>query len=108
MNRDHQRQKVRTLQTNEGEATPVGDVTTDNSSTDDEYVYVTRDTKTLRQPMTKIWIAGNPAEVLIDSGASVNLLDEKTYQKVKSNVALERSNKKILPYGTQTPLTLLG
>lgn len=38
----------------------------------------------------------------------INLLDRNAYQKIVSKVTLEQSNKKILPYGMQTPLQLLG
>lgn len=47
---------------------------------------------------------------MIDSGASVNLLDEITFERINShgNESLRPTNTKIYSYGSETPLPLLG
>ena len=49
-------------------------------------------------------------EMMIDSGASVNLLDETTFQRINSsrNENLKPTHTKIYSYGCETPLPLLG
>jgi len=48
--------------------------------------------------------------MMIDSGASVNLLDEITFARIKShgNESLRPTQTKIYAYGSETPLPLLG
>lgn len=45
---------------------------------------------------------------LIDSGASVNILDEKDYLQLKPKPLLEKSTVKIFPYDTNTPIPVVG
>ena len=47
---------------------------------------------------------------MINSGASVNLLDEITFARINShdNESLRATHTKIYPYGNETPLPLLG
>ena len=48
--------------------------------------------------------------MMIDSGASVNLLDEITFARIKSHgdESLKPTQSKIYSYGSKTPLPLLG
>jgi len=48
--------------------------------------------------------------MVIDSGASVNLLDEITFARIKShgNESLRPTQAKIYSYGSESPLPLLG
>lgn len=71
-------------------------------------VYVTQEPANVKQPMTKVWIAQQPLDILIDTGATVNLLDKNAHNKIKMSTKLQPTNKKILPYGKQQPLPLLG
>ena len=44
----------------------------------------------------------------VDSGASVDIIDKNTFQKVtgQSNIKLIRSKIKLFPYATKTPLDI--
>ena len=55
-------------------------------------------------------INGKTVEMMIDSGAFVNLLDETTFQRINSsgNENLKPTHTKIYSYGCETPLPLLG
>lgn len=46
--------------------------------------------------------------VIIDSGASVNVLDSATFGKLAEDFVLRRSTVKIYPYGSETPLPVKG
>ena len=47
-------------------------------------------------------------KVLIDSGASVNLLDKHTYDNLIPRPALKKTSVKIFPYGSEKHLNILG
>ena len=59
-------------------------------------------------PTTKLKINGVVQTIMIDSGATINVMDEKMYEFVKDSSVLEKSNAKLYPYGSTTPLPLLG
>lgn len=99
-------QKVRTIQINENSTTKDLESTM-TSSTDDEYVYVMQTPSNIKQSMTKVWISQQPLDTLIDTGATVNLLDNNAHERIKMLTKLKPTNKKILPYGKQHPLPLL-
>ena len=47
----------------------------------------------------------------IDSGSSVNIIDETTFQRIKKNnpkIVLRKSRKRLFGFGSQTPLPLVG
>ena len=65
-----------------------------NSSSDEEYCYgVNFVGKTNNLPTTEVKIKKNKRKLLLDTGASVNILDEKTYKDVGS----PKMNKKSGP-----------
>ncbi|MCG7869746.1 MAG: hypothetical protein JAY74_25675 [Candidatus Thiodiazotropha taylori] len=54
-------------------------------------------------------ISGKDLNILVDSGASVNAIDQALFQKLMSSkTILEKSHAKIYPYGKTTPLELCG
>ena len=56
----------------------------------------------------RLKVEGNLIKFQIDTGASVNVLDEKDLTKLKPNIKIETTDKRIFPYGNRTPLPLLG
>ena len=59
--------------------------------------------------MCEVQINGKAVEMMINTGASVNLLDEKLYRRINSdNTTLKPAHTKIYSYGSKTPLPLLG
>lgn len=84
------------------------DVTTGNSVTkDDFYVFYTGETddgNTL-----KLEIADKTINVIIDSGASRNLMSEEVFNLVTgSNVKLLECNKRDFAYASEEPLQIKG
>eukprot|EP00795_Rhopilema_esculentum_P009681 gene9681-17451_t len=60
---------------------------------------------------TKLKINGQEVWFLIDTGASVNILDEKSFDRINTTgkpVTITKSNTKIFAYGSKAPLQLLG
>ncbi|XP_033641983.1 uncharacterized protein K02A2.6-like [Asterias rubens] len=54
---------------------------------------------------------GIPVDVIIDSGASVNIIDKSLWEELKGKriqCKSERSNKKLYAYGSTNPLKVLG
>ena len=46
--------------------------------------------------------------VVVDSGATVNILDDVSYEELKASCELQPSAAKIYPYGSPTALPLRG
>ena len=74
---------------------------------DDDYVYAVEEKK---QPMCRLEIDREYLEMMLDSGASVNLIDKVTYERIYKGKAktLEQAKRRIFSYGSPTPLPLLG
>ena len=72
---------------------------------EDEHVYtVGRD----KQPMCQVKIDEKQVEMMVDSGASVDLIDENTFRVLYKEKAPEKTKRRIFSYGSPTPLPLLG
>ena len=82
-------------------------VTEEEDTDEEDYVYAVGEKK---QPMCRLEIDGEYVELMLDSGASVNLIDEVTYQGIyKGKVkTLAQAKRRIFSYGSPTPLPLLG
>ena len=81
------------------------------SSSEDEYVFSTLTVSAMsyqKLPKFKVMINGTPINVMADTGASVNILDEATFAKLRTKPKLSRTNEKIFPYGSNKPLPLVG
>jgi hypothetical protein len=49
--------------------------------------------------------------VIVDTGSSVNLLNKSVFKEIPKknpNIRVQSSHKKVFPYGTNTPLELIG
>ena len=58
--------------------------------------------------MTTILINNTNANVMIDTGASVNVMDEATYAKIRKPALVRHRGPRIMPYGGGTSLNVLG
>lgn len=76
----------------------------DQSSTDDEYLYTINCSKGPKQCLK---VNGTHCDFLLDTGASVNILDEASYLKI-GQPRLETDGAKLIPYGVDTPLDVIG
>ena len=85
-------------------------VETDEVSDEEyEYVFTVNHQEKRKPPICQLQINGKSMEMMIDLGASVNLLDEITFTRIKShhNESLRPTHTKIHSYGSGTPLPLL-
>jgi len=82
-------------------------VTEEEDTDEEDYVYAVGEKK---QPMCRLEIDGEYVELMLDSAASANLIDEVTYQRIYKGKAkpLEQAKRQIFSYGSPTPLPLLG
>ena len=60
------------------------------------------------QPMFKIIVHVTPVTIMADSGASVNVLDEKDYKALTNRPMLKQTKVRINPYNSSESLTVLG
>ena len=84
-----------------------------NFSDDDEYVFTLNDPKNSEQQISvTITVHGTEIPVIIDSGASVDVLDKNTFDRFyngpKNTIKLSGSPVKLFSYGAVTPLPVLG
>jgi hypothetical protein len=85
------------------------------STSDDEYLFTVAisQVSNLTTPKAKVIIANVPLQVLIDSGASINVIDEKAYHAItkspqNNQLSLRHTSTKIYSYGGTSPLPVLG
>ena len=74
----------------------------------DEYVSSTYDNTAQNKPRTRIFIAGKEYSALVDSGASLNLIDRASYEQLGSTQQLTQTKTRLYSYGSTTPIPLLG
>ena len=92
------------------------DSSQEDSSSDelsDEYVYTVNDDSNSDTPSTTpkvdIKVQNTMIKFLIDSGATVNLIDEEAWSKIQKrnkSIMLQKSTSRIYPYGSDKPLEL--
>ena len=85
----------------------------DDSSSDDAHVYkltmcdVTVGVNKIDgRPHFVVSVNGHRLDVIADSGAEINIIDEQNYNEMKPKLC--HDNTKILPYGSTTPLPVKG
>ena len=80
----------------------------EESVSDDEYVFELGVTG--RMPQATVKIGEFPVDFIVDSGATVNVLDNATFSKINANsqITLSSTNLKLFPYGSSTPLSIQG
>ena len=79
------------------------------SNVEDEVYTFSLNTIALKgQPFFKIKVHGTPVTMMVDSGASINILDEKEYHRLPSRPNLEPSSVKIYGHQSKVPFRVLG
>ena len=90
---------MRQLQENESSDT--------ESGADDEYFYAVNCTKPAKEiPYVNMKIQGNKIRMTVDTGATINVLDRRTFDQMTNN--LQPTNVKAYAYNTTTPVKFLG
>jgi hypothetical protein len=105
------RQKVSAVETETDNIDSHNTLSSDDS--DEEYSYsvtVSGEVNSVSNNTPRINIKVNDVscKVLLDTGASVNILDEDTYRKVGTPVLEKKNTPRLLPYGGGQPLKVLG
>ena len=89
-------------------------VTTTNvtSDSDDGYVFSAKNVAIVHNslPTCVVQVEGEPIRMTIDSGASVNIMDSNTFNKIRrpSNMLFKQHVSKVYPYGSRIPLPVIG
>ena len=78
------------------------------SSSDDEYLYILGQDKTT--PTVSLKIDDTIVEMIVDTGASMDILDEATFEKVNylKHIELQPPTKRLFAYGSESQLKVLG
>ena len=62
----------------------------------------------IKQPTTTVTIGKTRVTVLIDSGASVNIMDERTYNTLHPKPTLQKDQTQIFTYASNTTQPIIG
>jgi hypothetical protein len=111
--RNEQSKRSGQLKTPSGDSRRVNNLNGPNveSRSEDEYVFSTLTVSAMsyqKLPKFKVKINGTSINVMADTGASLNILDEATFTKLRTKSKLSGTNEKIFPYGPNKPLPLVG
>ena len=94
-------QKVRQIAENNQSST--------ESSSEEEYCYAVdgkkRNSKNAKIEMN---LENRKVTFQIDTGSSVNVINEAVYRRLKTNAALKKSKTRLYPYGSKVPLPIVG
>ena len=83
----------------------------DTSSSDDEYLYTLgQGVTSAKTPTVPVQISGVAVDMIVDTGASVDIVDEATFNKINhsKNVQLQPPTKRLFAYGSKSQLSVLG
>ena len=83
-----------------------------SESSSEEYLFSTLTVGSIlspkKLPKFQVKVSGLLLTLLADTGASVNIFEEFSYAKLKTEPKFLRANEKIFPYGSITPLPVIG
>ena len=77
----------------------------DSSSNSDDYLYAMQADKS--SPKVNVKMLRHKFKMTVDTGATINVIDRKTFQKLK-NVTLRNTNTQAYAYSNKTPFDFLG
>ncbi len=84
---------------------------THNPSDEDEYTFHLADTTNVvvnDKPLFSVKVSGTPLEVMADSGATVSIINQNDFNRLKDKPDLMQSKSKVYPYMSSKPLNLQG
>lgn len=73
-------------------------------------VYVTNSSSHQPRCMTEVSIQEHKIEAMIDSGATINIMDAPTFHKLRQTqkIQIHKANTRIYSYGSERPLPVIG
>eukprot|EP00057_Strongylocentrotus_purpuratus_P005494 XP_003731095.1 PREDICTED: uncharacterized protein K02A2.6-like [Strongylocentrotus purpuratus] len=108
--RSQQSQHVKSVSTAPADSdrnSPVSQPPADSSS--DEYCYALQeDTVSAVTPQVTLMVEHVPIPFLVDTGTTVNIIDETAYELLGKPILLPRPGSRLVPYGSAKALPLLG
>ena len=81
-------------------------LTHSDSSSDDEYLYPVK-TNAKRRPYTRVKVLGHSFNAMVDTGASINVIDKETFAKLPA-ITLEKTTTRAFAYDNNKPVTFIG
>ena len=78
-----------------------------DSDSDVDYIYAGKQKEKSGNTVTAK-ISDYRCDLRVDTGASVNILDEETFIQIPSDPKLEKTSVKVYPYNSNSPVKLLG
>ncbi len=97
--------KTKTVTKSEKHQVKANEVRTESSSDDEAFVFKIGNKD---RPIYTVNVDSTPINMLIDSGSTLNILDEISFKKLKTKPNLEDSKTKIFTYQAKEPLKLKG
>ena len=82
----------------------------DSSNSEDDFIFMCDNNANHKMPHVKVKINNTTIKMVLDTGASINILDETTFhafQKIQK-IELSRSKTKLFAYGSNEQLPILG
>ena len=81
----------------------------DSSSSDEEYLYSTSKDMS-KVPTVNVRVNDVDIEMIVDTGASMDILDESAFQTINRNkeIALQPTTKRLFAYGSTDQLATIG
>ena len=102
--RKRDRKQVRQLDT-----CPKMDAAHTSDSDSGDYVFVRHDKlRAKKRPTSRVEMLNSHVTVLVDSGASCNIMDKHTFDKLHAKPQLKQATTKLYPYSAKQPLKLYG
>ena len=85
-------------------------ISSESSTSDDEYLYACHTHKSSRMTLVKVKLNNVPVKLLIDTGASINIIDEATFAYINrlNPTTLKHAHTKLFAYGSTEQLPILG
>ena len=75
---------------------------------EEEYLFTVQVKAANTTPIVTVKLNDTPISMTMDTGASLDIIDEPTFDRLKHRVSLQRSTARIFAYGASTQLPILG
>ena len=61
-----------------------------------------------KRPTIKVKVEGHAFRMLVDTGSSINVIDEKAYNAIKPKPTLNKTDTKVYAYGSTEAVKIMG
>ena len=95
-----------TVKTQKPKVRPIHQEGENSDSSDSNYCYAVNSTKQ-KQPEAYVTIKGNKCHVLVDTGTTINIIDNEAFKRM-NGVELKKTKVKAYAYNSKTPMRMQG